>query len=41
GDKMRHIKLTSVEDIDEQALGDFVRQAVRLNFEKGDPTKGA
>lgn len=40
GDKMRHVRLTQVEDIQEKSLRDFVRQAVYLNETKGDPTKG-
>lgn len=40
GDKMRHVKLTGIEDIDDDAFVDFVRQAVELNRSKGDPTKG-
>lgn len=40
GEKMRHVPLTSVDDIDVAALTDFVRQAVQLNLAKGDPTKG-
>ncbi len=40
GDKMRHVKLTSLEDIDAVQFADFVRQAVKLNQVKGDPTKG-
>jgi hypothetical protein len=40
GEKMRHIKLQGIEDIDEQAFTAFVKQAVQLNLEKGDPTKG-
>ncbi len=40
GDKMRHIKIRSTEDIDEAAFADFVRQALALNAAKGDPTKG-
>ena len=39
GEKMRHNKLTSSESLDEEALSDFVRQAVELNRTKGDPTK--
>jgi hypothetical protein len=39
GDKMRHVKLTSLEDIDAAQFADFVRQAVELNQVKGDPTK--
>jgi hypothetical protein len=41
GEKMRHVKLTSVKDINEQAFSAFVRAAVTLNKEKGDPTKGS
>jgi hypothetical protein len=40
GGKMRHVKLTSTDDIDEQAFVDFIRQALLLNMSKGDPTKG-
>jgi hypothetical protein len=40
GDKMRHVKLTGAEDIDQEAFTDYVRQAVQLNLDKGDPTKG-
>ena len=39
GDKMRHVKLTSVESINEEALADLVRQAVELNKTRGDPTR--
>ena len=40
GEKMRHVKLSSLDDIDEQAFSDFIRQAAQLNLSKGDPTKG-
>jgi hypothetical protein len=40
GDKMRHLRLMGVDDIQAEVFSDFVRQAVRLNEEKGDPTKG-
>ncbi len=40
GDKMRHVKLTSIDGIDEDAFTSFVRQAVVLNHLKGDPTRG-
>ena len=40
GEKMRHVKLSSLVDIDEQAFSDFIQQAVQLNLSKGDPTKG-
>ncbi len=41
GGKMRHVKLTSMKDIRKKALQDFVKEAVRLNRTKGDPTKAA
>ena len=40
GEKMRHVPLKSVDDIDVDALSALVRQAVQLNLSKGDPTKG-
>ncbi len=40
GEKMRHIKLTGMEDINEEVFTDYVKQAVALNLEKGDPTRG-
>ena len=40
GEKMRHVKLTKPEDIDQKVFSDFVRQAIKLNEELGDPTKG-
>lgn len=40
GEKMRHVKLTGAADIEEEAFSAFVKQAVQLNLEKGDPTKG-
>ena len=40
GDKMRHVKVTSLGDIDVNAFTDFVHQAVELNQAKGDPTEG-
>ena len=41
GEKMRHVKLTSLSDVNESVFSGFVKQAVRLNLDKGDPTKGA
>ena len=38
GERMRHIKITSVDDIPADALVDLVRQAVKLNTAKGNPT---
>jgi len=39
GDKMRHMQLKSVAQINPEIFADFVRQAVKLNLDKGDPTK--
>jgi hypothetical protein len=39
GSKMAHIKLRRVSDIDEAVLAEMVREAVRLNAEKGDPSR--
>ena len=39
GEKMRHVKLVSLDDIDEPAFTCFAQQAVKLNLTKGDPTK--
>lgn len=41
GEKMRHIKLETLKDIKKGALGDYIKQAVKLNERKGDPTKRA
>ena len=40
GGKMRHVKLTSLDDIDENTFIDFVRQSIELNKARGDSTKG-
>ena len=39
GDRMRHIKITSVTDVRHDVLGPLVRSAVALNRSKGDPTR--
>ena len=39
GDRMRHVKLASVKDINKSALTAFVKEAFKLNTEKGDPTR--
>lgn len=39
GDRMRHVELRSLADIDTATLQDMVRAAVELNRSKGDPTK--
>ena len=40
GDKMRHVKLSWCDQIDQAAFSDLINQAVQLNQTKGDPTKG-
>lgn len=40
GERMRHVKLLEGQPLDELALGVLVKQAVKLNQKKGDPTKG-
>ena len=40
GERMRHIKITSLTDIPADALRDLVKQAVQLNTAKGNPTLG-
>jgi hypothetical protein len=40
GERMRHIKITSVDDIPTDSLRDLVKQAVKLNTAKGNPTLG-
>ena len=40
GERMRHIKITSVEEIPADALRELVKQAVKLNTAKGNPTLG-
>ena len=40
GERMRHIKITSVKDIPVDALRELVKQAVKLNTAKGNPTLG-
>ena len=39
GDRMGHFKLRAGADLDEAALAAMVRDAVRLNAEKGPPTR--
>ena len=40
GDRMKHLKIKSLEQLDADLVTGFVRQAVALNAQKGDPTKG-
>ena len=40
GERMRHIKISSVADIPADALRELVKQAVKLNTAKGNPTLG-
>lgn len=39
GDKMRHVKIASADDVSKLPLDALVKQAVLLNATKGDPTK--
>jgi hypothetical protein len=39
GERMKHVRLMTSKDIKKGALTDYVRQAVKLNDAKGDPTK--
>lgn len=39
GDRMRHVRLTSVDDIRDDAFEAFVRRAVQLNRERGNPAR--
>ena len=39
GDRMRHVKLTSAEGVDADRFAAWVKEAVALNAEEGDPTK--
>jgi hypothetical protein len=41
GDRMKHVKITSADALDESAISTFVREAAKLNATKGDPTKRA
>ncbi len=41
GEKMRHVKLSGISDINVELFADYIDQAVQLNLSKGDPTKGA
>lgn len=39
GEKMRHVKISSVEEVDKEVLTDFIHQGLELNRSKGSPTK--
>ena len=39
GDRMKHVKITSPDALDERALSAFVREAAALNRKHGDPTQ--
>ena len=41
GDRMRHVKITSLADVNAPALKRFVKEAVKLKQEKGNPTMKA
>lgn len=39
GDRMKHVRLASLEDVDRASLSAWITEAARLNREHGDPTK--
>lgn len=39
GEKIRHVKLASLDDVDPETFADYIQQAIKLNLQKGDPTK--
>lgn len=39
GATMKHVKLASADDLDEQVLGALVQEAAALNETQGDPTR--
>jgi hypothetical protein len=39
GARMAHVKIADLEDIDQKQLTALIKAAVKLNREKGDPTK--
>jgi hypothetical protein len=39
GDRMKHVRLREGDRLPDAALRDYVRQAVALNAQKGDPTR--
>jgi hypothetical protein len=39
GTRMAHVKIADVSEIDDKQLTGLIRSAVKLNREKGDPTK--
>jgi len=41
GNLMRHMKISSAEELNKPAVKRFVAQAVKLNRAKGDPTRKA
>jgi hypothetical protein len=41
GDRMRHVKITSLADLNRPALKRFVKEAAKLNREQGNPTMKA
>jgi len=39
GERMKHIKIHGADDVDDEVLSDWVRQAVDLNRQHGNPTR--
>ncbi len=40
GDRMKHLKIKEKDEVNPEILSGFIQQAVSLNAQKGDPTKG-
>ena len=40
-DRMKHIKIHAADDVDEELLSDWIRQAIDLNRRLGNPTRQA
>jgi hypothetical protein len=39
GTRMKHVKVRDGDEIPREAIADYVRQAIALNAEKGNPTR--
>ncbi|MEY3444460.1 MAG: hypothetical protein RLZZ519_2741 [Bacteroidota bacterium] len=40
GDRMKHLKIKEKDEVAPEILVAFIQQAIALNAQKGDPTKG-
>ena len=41
GDRMKHLKIRSADEVSEETLGEWIRQAIELNQRLGNPTAKA